>query len=163
AGGGVGDRAQHAVGLPAGFGAVVRLRARRGARPDRRRCGGFRRRAALSRRGGGVRGADAGDGDRYRRGGGAIGSLPHPGGEGVGGTLAVGEGIELPVGVVGKGAIAVVGDLALGAFGVDSGDREGIAVGIAVVGQDIAGGEGGVLVGAEAGAAVIHGNRTGAG
>ena len=68
-------------------------------------------------------------------------------GERVGGRFAHGQAFELPVGIVGERAVAVVGDQARGAGRVDAGDAQRVAgVRVRVVGQGVAGGEAGVFV-----------------
>ena len=74
--------------------------------------------------------------------------------------LADAQPLELGVGVVVEGTVAVAGHQAGGAGGVKGGHRELVAgVGVRVVAQDVARGEGGVLIGGKADAGIVDGVR----
>ena len=102
----------------------------------------------------------AGDGDRHRARGVLAGAVADDVAEAVGGGLAGGEIIEHRARIVGHRAVGVDRDHALGRRGVavemhDVEQRQGLALGVAVVGQHLDG-DGGVLGG---GGAVGGGHR----
>jgi hypothetical protein len=89
---------------------------------------------------------DPGDGDRYGGGVCAALAIAKSVSEGIAGLFACCQVFEFPIGIVVEGAIAAVGDQPFRAAGIDAGNGERAAIGVAVVGKHAGGSEGGVFV-----------------